>query len=102
MLGDVGGAADLVLVASHEHAVLRRDEVRLDVVGALRDRELVGGQGVLGAVAGGTAVTDQDRLNRVEEALPGPCSEQVVTGQRTLGTQSPTRVSRTADSAASG
>ena len=58
---------------------------------------------MLGAVAGGTAVTDQDRLDeRLEEALPGPCGEQVVTGQRTLGTQSPTRVSRTADNAASG
>ena len=42
VVGDVGRAADLVLVAGDEHAVLRRDEVGLDEVGALQDRRLVG------------------------------------------------------------
>ena len=49
--GDVGRAADLVLVPGDEHAVLGRDEVGLDEVGARQDRLLVRRQRVLGAVA---------------------------------------------------
>ena len=63
-VGDVGGAADLVLVAGDEDAVLGRDEVGLDVVGALADGELVGRDRVLGAVAGGAAVADHHRVGR--------------------------------------
>jgi len=48
--GDVGRARDLVLVAGHEHPILGRDEVGLDVVGAQAGAELVGGQRVLGPV----------------------------------------------------
>jgi len=54
--GDVGGAADLGLVAVHQHAVLGHDQVGLDEVGALAGSELVGGDGVLGPVAGRAAV----------------------------------------------
>ena len=55
---DVGGAADLVLVAGDEHAVLGRDQVGLDIVGAELDGESVGGEGVLGAVTRCTAVRE--------------------------------------------
>ena len=62
--GDIGGAADLVLVAGDEDAVAGRHQVGLDVVGALPDGQLVGRQGVLGAVAGGAAVADHHRVGR--------------------------------------
>ena len=62
VLGDVGRAADLGLVPGDEHAVLGRDEVGLDEVGAHPGGELVGGQGVLRSVAGGPAVADDERL----------------------------------------
>jgi len=39
VLGDVGRARDLVLVAGDELAVLRGDQVGLDVIGAHADRE---------------------------------------------------------------
>ena len=39
VVGHVGGAADLVLVPGDQDAVLGRDQVGLDVVGALPDRE---------------------------------------------------------------
>ena len=40
-LGDVGRAADLVLVPRDEHAVFGRDEIGLDEVGAHLDRQPV-------------------------------------------------------------
>jgi hypothetical protein len=57
---DVGRSGDLVLVAADEDAVLRRDQVRLDEVGALRDREAIGLERVLGPLAARAAVTDHD------------------------------------------
>ena len=60
VVGDVGGAADLVLVPGHEHAVLGGDQVGLHVVGAEPDGQLVRGQRVLGAVARGTAVAEDE------------------------------------------
>ena len=68
-VGDVGGAGDLVLVPGDQNAVLGRDQVGLDVVGAHADRELVRGQGVLGPVAGGAAMRDDQGL-----AAVGPVS----------------------------
>ncbi len=65
VLGDVGGAADLVLVPGDQDAVLRGDEVGLDVVGAQPDREPVRREGVLGPVAGGAAVADHERARAV-------------------------------------
>jgi hypothetical protein len=56
----VGRLRDLVLVPGHEHAVLRDDQVRLDVVRAHARAEGVGGQRVLGPVAGGAAVGDHE------------------------------------------
>ena len=65
MVGDVGRAGDLRLVAGDEHAVLGDDEVGLDVVGALARRQLVGGERVLRPVAGRAAVADHERLGLV-------------------------------------
>ena len=62
VVGDVGRRADLVLVPGDQHAVLGGDQVRLDVVGAHPDRQVVGGQGVLRAVARRTPVADDQRL----------------------------------------
>jgi len=44
---------------------LRADEVGLDVVGAELSRQAVGRERVLGAVAGGAAVADDERLGAV-------------------------------------
>ena len=60
-LGDVGGAADFVLVAGDEHAVLGRDEIGLDEIRAHLDREAVGLERVLGPMAAGAAVADDQR-----------------------------------------
>src|SRR4029434_9321769 len=56
--GDVGGAGDVVLVPGHEYVVLGRDQVGLDVVRPHLDGQPVGGEGVLGPVAAGPAVAD--------------------------------------------
>ena len=58
----VGRRADLVLVPCNEHPVLGRHEVGLDEVGALADGELVRLEGVLGPVAAGAAVADDERV----------------------------------------
>ena len=65
---DIRRARDLVLVAQHEHAVARRDDVGLDRVGAERERQLVGRAGVLGTVAGRTAMADDERSARRNRA----------------------------------
>ena len=65
-IGDVGRRANLVLVTRNEHAVFGRDEVRLDVVGAHLHRKPVGLQRVLGPVAAGAPVRDDDRPRRLE------------------------------------
>ena len=70
VVGDVGGATDLVLVPGDEDAVLRRDEVRLDVVGAEPDRGLVAGQRVLRPVPARAAVPDHGRRARVRPHVP--------------------------------
>ena len=62
VVGDVGGRADLRLVARDEKAVLGGDEVGLDEVGAHARGELVGRERVLGPVAGGAAVADDQGL----------------------------------------
>ena len=60
--GDVGRPGDLVLVPRHQHAVLGRDEIGLDVVRAHPGAERVGGERVLRSVAGGAAVGDHQRV----------------------------------------
>jgi hypothetical protein len=51
-VGDVGRPRDLVLVPDDGHPVLREDDIRLDGIHSHRQRQLVGGAGVLGAVSG--------------------------------------------------
>lgn len=67
VVGDVRGAGDVVLVPADEVAVLGRHEVLLDDVRAQVQRQLVGAEGVLGAVAAGPAVTDHRRHGEVPQ-----------------------------------
>ena len=60
------------LVAGEQRAVLGHHQVGLDVVRALRDGQLVGGQRVLGPVARRAAVADDDRRGAVQRA-PALC-----------------------------
>ena len=57
-IGDVGRAADLVLVARDEDAVLRRDQVGLDEVGAHLRGQAIALERVLGTMAARAAVAD--------------------------------------------
>ncbi len=57
---DVRRARDLGFVTVDEHAVLRHDEVGLDVVRPHRHGQLVGTDGVLGAVPGGAPMRDDE------------------------------------------
>src|SRR5205085_9712758 len=59
-IGDVGGPRDLVLVTCDQNVIFRRDQVRLDEIGTHLDRQLVGSERVLGPVAAGAPVGDDD------------------------------------------
>lgn len=63
MGGDVGGGADLVLVAVDQHAILGQDEVGLDEVRALRHRQAVAAERMLRPLAGRAAISDEQRRN---------------------------------------
>jgi hypothetical protein len=56
VFSDIGRAADFVLVARKQHAVSAHDEVRLDVVRALLDRETIRLQSVFGTLAAGASM----------------------------------------------
>ena len=77
-LGDVGRAAELVLVARQPQAIGSRNLIRLDMIGAELDGQRIGGQGVLGPAAGCAAMADHDRiaLARVGHAIGGPTANQ--------------------------
>ena len=62
----IGRAGQRVVVHRDQHAVLRQLQVGLDVVGAELDRELVAAERVLGQVAAGAAVRDDDRRVAVQ------------------------------------
>ena len=62
--GDVGGAADLVLVADDQDAVAAHDQIGLDIVGALFDGPFIGQAGVLGPFARGAAVGDDQGVGQ--------------------------------------
>ena len=66
----VGAARQAAIVARDEHAVARHDEVGLDHVGALRDRERVTFQRVFRQVAARAAMRDHQRLRAIER-VPG-------------------------------
>lgn len=71
MVGDVGGAGDVVLVAGDQHVVLGGHQVGFDVVGAHPGGEFVAGQGVFGSVSGGAAVSDHQYLVGPVTPVPG-------------------------------
>ncbi len=85
--GHVGRVGDVRLVTGDEPAVLGRDDVGLDVVGALADGELVAGEGVLGAVAARPAVPDEPVRRGVGAHLREPDDDH-------LGVVGPARVAR--------
>jgi len=60
---DVGRPAELRVVADHQHSVAAHHEVGLDGVGSEPERETEGGQGVLGQVRRGAAMTDDQRAH---------------------------------------
>ncbi len=58
MAGHIGGAADLVLMARYQHAILGRHQIRLDEISAIDDSLGVGRQGMFRAQCAGTAVRE--------------------------------------------
>ena len=62
--GDIGGGGDFILVAGHKLVVLGGNQIGLDEVGALLDRQGIAGQRVLRPVGTGAAVGDDDRRQR--------------------------------------
>ena len=76
MVGHVGGGPELVLVPADDLAVRGHHHVDLEGVGAERDRQRVGGQGVLRPVAARAAVRDHDRAGAHDRhphaTQPGP------------------------------
>src|SRR6267154_3832239 len=67
MCRHIGGPSDLVLVACNQYAVAGHDQIRLDVVGSLFDRELVAFEGMLWALSACTAVRNN---NDVGHGIP--------------------------------
>ena len=61
----VGGLAELMLVARDQHAVLRRHEVGLDVVGAHLDRQTIRLERVFGTIPARAAMRDHERARRL-------------------------------------
>ena len=61
MPGDIGGAADLVLMSCDEHAVAGHDQIGLDVIRTLLDGQPIGLQGVFGPLAAGAAMGNDNR-----------------------------------------
>ncbi len=57
VLRHVGGAADLIFMPGNEHAVARHDQIGLDVVGPLLDRQAVGFEGVFRPLTAGAAMS---------------------------------------------
>jgi len=73
VVGHVGGPGDLRLVPVDEHAVGGHHQVGLDHVRAHPGGQLVGGQGVLGAVGAGAAVADDQQLVGQRHGRVGGC-----------------------------
>ena len=71
-VGHVSRAADLVLVAGDQIAVAGHDQIRLDEVGALFDGQFIGRAGVLGPLARGAAMGDDERFGEGDCDRAGP------------------------------
>ena len=54
-------SGDVVLVPRDEHVVLGRHQIGLDEIGALLDRQFIGGERMFGPQAAGAAMRDDDR-----------------------------------------
>ena len=61
VLGDIRRLRDLVLVTGDENAVSRHHQIRFDEVGAHLYRKRIGGQRMLGHIAAGAAMSDDER-----------------------------------------
>ena len=61
VLGDIRRLRDLVLVTGDEDAVFRHNQIRFDEIRAHFYRERIGGQRMLGHIAAGAAMGDDDR-----------------------------------------
>ena len=59
------GAADLVLVARDQHAILRRYQIGLDEVGTHLGGQTIAGERVLRGDVRSATVTDDERFRRV-------------------------------------
>ena len=59
--GNVAGLRDIILVPGDQHAVLRSDQVRLDIVGPVLDRLGIGGKRMFWAQRRCAAMGDQQR-----------------------------------------
>ncbi len=66
VLGDIGRQGDVDLMACDQHPVLGRDQIGLDEVGPLPDREAIGFERVLGQVAARAAMADDERRGACE------------------------------------
>jgi hypothetical protein len=64
MLRNVGGAPDLVLVPRNEHAVASHDQIGLDVIGALLNRQPIGLDRVFRPLAAGSAVSNDKDIRQ--------------------------------------
>jgi len=64
MLRNVGGSPDLILVPRDEHAVPSHDQIGLDVVGALLDRQPIGLDRVFRPLAAGSAMSDDKDIRQ--------------------------------------
>ncbi len=89
VVGDVGGGADVGLVAGDELAVLGEHQVGLDVVGPHLDRERVRGDRVLGAVGGAAPVADDDWQAASARAGGGERGRCGAGGKRETGKRGP-------------
>ena len=60
--GDIGGARQFVFVARHQHQILRGDQIGLDIIRALIDRQFVSGERMLGPLGTRAAVGDDEHI----------------------------------------
>ncbi len=75
MTGDVGGIAELVVMACDQDKVLGRNQVRLDIIGPLIDRALIGCQRMFGPFTTAPSVRDDQDLVICLSRLSYDCRE---------------------------
>ena len=65
----VGRSLETRIVEQDRHTVARDLDIALENLGTARERGLEGGERVLGAIAGGSAVADHNRTIDVEKRV---------------------------------